>query len=542
MSELNRKHGAREAPNQSAWGKYKLWLGGLDRGQKIRYRLLQAAAVLSLLVIVGYAALSAWIRVPEVPADTRGEQNELSGDASLPKLPTKTQSSANGRKDGVYTFLVAGRDVVSGSTDTMLLVSYDTGKKTVFGLNLPRDTMVNVSTSSKRLNAVYTYNRGKDKAAQTEKGMAALKEEVSKLTGIAPDFYVVVEWEAVGRLVDALEGVEFEVPFNMDYDDPEQDLHIHQKAGLRLLDGDDAMQVIRHRKNNDGSHSNGDVGRLEVQQSFLKAVAKKCLQPATLLKIPSLAQIFLDNVKTDLTLGNIIAFAQLAKGMDAESGVDFQTAPLAASFTYNGASLVTLDGEEMVKLVNEKMNPYTRQIKLSDLELLYRNANGSFGVTSGTLADAGFSRPYVPQSKPKPEEPDEPDVPPEDTDPDGETPQPGAGTAQPGTGTEPGGGTSQPGTGTEPGGETTPGGGTTAPGEGEPGTGQPGGEGPQPGEPGTGEEPLPGTGDPLGTIDPGDIFPDPTVQNPAGEPVQPPAQQPEDGQAGYDPNLDLFPE
>jgi len=514
MSGINRKHGAREATGESVWVRYKQWLGGLDRGQKIRYRLLQAAAVLSLLVIVGYAALSAWIRMPEVPADVhQGEQAGLDGDTSLPNLPAQTQSSTNGRKEGVYTFLLAGRDVVSGSTDTMLLVSYDTVNKTIFGLNLPRDTMVNVSTSSKRLNAVYTYNRGKDKETQTENGMAALKEEVAKLTGIAPDFYVVVEWEAVGRLVDALEGVEFEVPFDMDYDDPYQNLHIHQKAGLRLLDGDDAMQVIRHRKNNDGSHSSGDVGRLKVQQDFLKAVAKKCLQPATLLKIPSLAQIFLDNVKTDLTLGNIIAFAQKANGMDAESGVDFQTAPLAASFTYNGAALVTLDGEQLLELVNEKMNPYTRQIKLSDLELLYRNANGSFGVTSGTLADAGFSQPYVPpapkppaaQEPQKPEEPDEPEKPEE---PPEDLP-------------------------------AEPGGGTAVPGEGEPEAGQPGDGEPQPGEavPGAGEEPQPEVEDPLGSIDPGDIFPDPTAQGPADEP-----QQPDGGQAGYDPNLFLLPE
>ena len=120
--------------------------------------------------------------------------------------------------------------------------------------------------------------------------------------------------------------------FRSDDPTPGQDLHIHQKAGLRLLSGDDAMQVIRHRKNNDGSHSDGDVGRLKVQQSFLKAAAKKCLQPATLLKVPELAKIFSQNVTTDLTVGNILAFAQLASGMDAEKDVDFTTAPLGSSF------------------------------------------------------------------------------------------------------------------------------------------------------------------------------------------------------------------
>ena len=56
--------------------------------------------------------------------------------------------------------------------------------------------------------------------------MTALKQEVNKLSGIYPDFYVLVEWKAVGELVDALGGVEFDVPYDMHYDDPEQDLYI----------------------------------------------------------------------------------------------------------------------------------------------------------------------------------------------------------------------------------------------------------------------------------------------------------------------------
>ena len=101
--------------------------------------------------------------------------------------------------------------------------------------------------------------------------MTALKQEVSRLTGIYPDFYVMVEWEAIGELVDALGGVYFDVPFDMNYDDPYQDLHIHQEAGYRKLSGEDAMEVIRWRKNN-GEPSPGDVGRIQIQQDFLSAM------------------------------------------------------------------------------------------------------------------------------------------------------------------------------------------------------------------------------------------------------------------------------
>lgn len=384
--------------------------------QKKRRRQLMILGVVAVVFTIAAIAVSSWIRMPDLPG----------GPALLPEQGgevTGVPSGAN-RKPGVYTFLVAGRDVASGSTDTMLLLTFDTKAKTIHGLNLPRDTMMNVSTSSKRLNAVYSYNRGKDKDTQVEKGMTALKAAVADLTGVLPDFYILVEWEAIGELVDAVGGVEFEVPFDMDYDDPYQDppLHIHQKAGLRTLDGGDAMEVIRWRKNNDGSGgSGGDIARLSIQQDFLKAVVKKCLQPSIVLKLNSLVEIFKENVETDLTVGNILALAQQAVGMDPDTGVEFFTAPLADAFRYNKAALVTLDAQGMLDIVNSRLNPYTEDITLEELEILVRGTDGSFSVTSGTLADGIRGK----VSRPEPTPETEPEVEGESTEP--ETPTEGEG-------------------------------------------------------------------------------------------------------------------
>ena len=353
----------------------------LKKQKKRRIILIVLLALAALLIAAGLAVRS-WIRMPEVPAPP----------AQTAPVPgqTEVQKPVGERKEGVYTFLVAGRDVASGSTDTMLLLSYDTKAKTIFGLNLPRDTMMNVPDYSKRLNAVYNFNKGKDKATQVEKGMTALKSAVADLTGITPDFYVFVEWKAIGELVDALGGVEFEVPFLMQYDDPYQDppLHIYQPAGLRTLSGDDAMEVIRWRQNNNGvGGEGGDIARLSIQQNFLKAVVKKCLQPSTLLKMDSLVQVFKDNVATDLTVGNILAFAEQAIGMDPDTGVEFATAPIADSFRYgpNRAALITLDAQGILDIVNTRMNPYNREITVDDLEVVVRGSDGYFSVTSGEL-------------------------------------------------------------------------------------------------------------------------------------------------------------
>lgn len=413
----------------------------LQKQKKRRIILIVVLAVAAVLLAVGLAVRS-WIRMPEVPSDpVHTPEQEQTG----------VQKPVGERKEGVYTFLVAGRDVASGSTDTMLLLSYDTKAKTIYGLNLPRDTMMNVPDYSKRLNAVYNFNKGKDKDTQVEKGMTALKGAVADLTGITPDFYVFVEWKAIGELVDALGGVEFEVPFLMQYDDPYQNppLHIYQPAGLRTLTGDDAMQVIRWRQNNHGvGGEGGDIARLSIQQNFLKAVVKKCLQPSTLLKMDSLVQVFKDNVATDLTVGNILAFAEQAIGMNPDSGVEFATAPVADSFRYVGAALITLDPQGILDIVNTHMNPYNRDIELEDLEVVVRGSDGYFSVTSGELCkdinENAKTKPAPqpepepePEPAPEPEEPAEPETPGEG---EGETtePEPPAEGELPGEGEVPG--------------------------------------------------------------------------------------------------------
>lgn len=420
----NNKHGKREASVRrtslsSYWRQHKAWVAGLDRGQKIKYRLFQVLVVLAVVIIAVFLAARAWIRLPEVPnLPTGGGTGTQSGEVEYDgaELPDVAKS---GRKEGYYTFLVAGQDVISGSTDTMILVSYDTKNKEIHAISLLRDTMINTSASSKRLNSVYTRNRG-DKSLpeeqRVENGMTALKKEVSKLTGIYPDFYVMVQWEAVGELVDAIGGVYFEVPFDMDYDDPAQDLHIHQKAGYRLLDGEDAMEVIRFRKNNDFSISLGDSGRTEIQRDFLVAVLEECLQPDVLLKLPTLANIFLENVDTDLSVGNILAFAELAIGMDPETDVTIVSMPWTGVW-YNGASMVVPIEDELLEILNDGINPYVNDIQSSDLQLMYKKSDGSFGVTNGTLADPSMGRAQV-STNPQPEQPEEPEVPIEPETPD----------------------------------------------------------------------------------------------------------------------------
>ena len=350
-----------------------------SRDEIIRRRVTILAIVAAVMLALA-VGLKLWIREPDI---------------TPPPIPSDGADTPGGglaqtsdRKEGVYTFLLLGRDTGGGgNTDTMMVATYDTKNQTVDVLNIYRDTMVNAPWDIKRINSVYNANGG------GEKGITALKSCLTDLIGFAPDYYITIEWDAVGELVDAIGGVEFDVPYEMHYWDPTQNLRIDQAKGYRTLNGDDAMQVIRWRKNNDGSKvSVGDVGRVEIQQDFLKAVLAKCLKTVNISTVPKYAQILLDNVTTDIPLGNMVWFGTQALGLNMENlafhGLPGNLNGSAWSRTYkNYQSYVLPDGEAIVELVNARFNPYKDEVELNDLDIMSVNRDGSLSSSRGEVRD-----------------------------------------------------------------------------------------------------------------------------------------------------------
>ena len=359
----------------------------LTRGQK---GLIAAAAVLAVALAGVLAWQSLFVR-PDLNAGKTEPQETEEPTDPVEEIDwgegTRPRSDGERKSQDYYTVLILGRDTGGGgNTDTMLLASYDVTNQKATVMSIPRDTMVNVSWDIKKINSVYnTYGGG-------DRGIQALYKEISQLVGFEPDYQVIIEWEAVGEIVDAMGGVWFDVPRNMNYDDPYQDLHIHQEKGYRLLDGEDAMEVVRWRQNSDGTNY-GDTTRVEVQQAFLKAVAAQCLKLENWTKVSAFANILFENVETDIPLNNILWFAQQAMGLDVEN-IQFFTMPgdlnsYAWSRTYHSnQSYAFADPAGMAELINQHFNPYTREITEDDLQIMYRNKNGSLGITNGTLADS----------------------------------------------------------------------------------------------------------------------------------------------------------
>ncbi len=201
--------------------------------------------------------------------------------------------------------LVAGvsTDISTQFTDTLMFCQYNPSTQKASILSIPRDTFVGSSPNSAKaadkINAIYS-----------RKGISTLEEKVSNIVGEQIDYYVVVKTNALIEMVDVLGGVWFEVPIDMVYDDPTQDLHINLKAGYQKLDGDKAEQLLRFRHSNpDGNgktttypaeYGTDDYGRMRTQREFMKATLKQAMSIKSIFKIKKIINCIMSNVETNI--------------------------------------------------------------------------------------------------------------------------------------------------------------------------------------------------------------------------------------------------
>ena len=529
---------AQQKPNAAGASGKPHRLNGTQRG----LILLGVALVVLVAVIVGVA--KAVIKPPERPGTN--QSTSLSKDQGQ-KKPAFTYINDDGEEveaqfeapgslvDGVYNILVVGTDKGSFLTDTIMIAHMDTVEHTVALMSVPRDTLVYGNYSVPKINSVYGGAGGGDE------GIEALRQMLASMLGFEVDGYVEVNLEAFVEIIDLMGGVTFDVPQRMYYSDPSQNLYIDLYPGKQTLTGDQAIGVVRYRS----GYAAGDIRRTEVQQAFVKAAAEQLFSLKTLANIQPIVESAIKHVKTDLTLGNMLYFAQEALKCDMTKMETF-TLPGAGVYI-NGGSYYSLYPSQVLEIVNEYFNPYNADISLSSLHIRTSgnssgggsssgssSSSGSGSSSSGSSSSGGSSSGGSSGGSTTTTEPEDTETP-ETTDPSVTNP----GTTDPGT-TDPGTtdpGTTEPGT-TDPGttdpGTTDPG--TTDPGTTDPGTTDPGATDPGTTDPGTTE---PGTTDPGTTTDPDTTDPGTTTPPDGGEtstttpdPVEP--TDPGSGSSGVD--------
>lgn len=207
-------------------------------------------------------------------------------------------------------------------TDTIILCAYYPRTQQASMLSIPRDTFVGKSESTAggydKINALYQSGGGGNAGAKK------VLDAVEKLTGLKINNYLAVKNDGLIEIVNAIGGVDFDVPINMDYDDPSQKLYIHLKKGRQHIDGPKAEQLLRFRHNNNGTsypaeYGDNDIGRMRTQREFITETVKQTLQFRNVTKINDLIKIAFRNIDTNLDLDYVLKYSPAIVEFDAAS-------------------------------------------------------------------------------------------------------------------------------------------------------------------------------------------------------------------------------
>jgi len=337
--------------------------------------------ILSLIIAGAYIAWRRVVRPPAVPtaAQILNRSNDATnpGDETQPAFfyvesyPQDALSespfdlAASGgweRKEDFITFLIVGYD--DGlNTDTIMVASFDATNNQVHVISIPRDTQIDVQRSIRKINAAYAAGR---RNGGHEGGIAQLKREVQTLIGFLPDHYVSIDEDAFVRIVNAVGGVNIDVPFHMHYHDPFQDLYINIQPGLQRLMGDDALKFVRFRYHYGRRNAITTHQRQEHQHQFLQSLTQELMSPRIITSIPELIRVYRSDINTSLNLGEQLWLGEQFVRNDIEIHTyNFPVTSVRTNRWYDFPNQA-----EVIDLINRTINPFTSGITSDMLRLM----------------------------------------------------------------------------------------------------------------------------------------------------------------------------
>ena len=242
-------------------------------------------------------------------------------------------------QDDMMNILFLGTDREAGLCDVMMLINVNRTDSTATVAQIPRDTYARYTDGSyKKLNGAYRTLGGASEAA----------DFLADAFGIRIDHYVCIDLDTLCDVVDAMGGVDIELPIDMRYSDPEQGLFIELKKGMTHLDGKLAEQFIRFRS----GYADGDIGRMDAQKLFMAAVFSKLTDSFSPVMAARLAAAA-DGVETDLGIGDLLEISAYVLEMNADGVAMLTLAGEQAVATRSGASYYVLSAVSCELIMTE---------------------------------------------------------------------------------------------------------------------------------------------------------------------------------------------
>ncbi len=289
-----------------------------NRGSKSK-RAIIISVLIAIVVLIGTAFASGILNGKFIT----NYENEL--------LAVKTDE----RQGDNFNFLMLGLDD-QARADTIMILSAKDGE--LLGISIPRDTVFIRDGIKARINEILSVENGDQELID------AIKETMS----MPINYYARVTLPAVGSLIDSVGGIEIEVPMDMEYSDPEQNLNIKLKQGRHTLNGSGVCGLLQFRRSNNGNGYD-DVTRIEVGQQVIKEFVSQKLNKEFISKAPKVFKTLLESIETNYPISNLTRDIKLID--ELKSRLTFKTISGVSIIDDTGFALYEEDTGEIVSAV-----------------------------------------------------------------------------------------------------------------------------------------------------------------------------------------------
>ena len=194
----------------------------------------------------------------------------------------------------------ANKDAFNGRSDTIMLARLNPYRNSLDVLSIPRDTQVNIPH----------YGMQKINAANAYGGPELAERTISSMLELPINHYVILNVHGLVELINELGGITVEIPKSMHYMDWTAKLLINLTPGFHTLTGNQAMGFVRYRHD-----ELGDIGRVQRQQIFVRALLDRASRPDAWLHIPRLISIAQKYIDTDMGVSDLAAIANFIRAV-----------------------------------------------------------------------------------------------------------------------------------------------------------------------------------------------------------------------------------
>ncbi len=304
--------------------------------------------------------------LPLIPSQ-RDEEDML----SVPHGETEVEQLKNSNYRNVLFAVYDNKGVM---VDTIILGRIDTAANKLDFVNIPRDTLVNVSWDLKRISTVMQRENGDSQR---------FLNELSSILGFSIDYYALIESDTVADIVDAIGGLYYTVPINM----VSVSENVSINSGLQWLNGARAQMMLKFCfGDNGGGYPNGELGRIKTVQDFIMEILAMYISGSEGPHIDEVIKVLAENSEGNIDEAILRSFADILYETDG-SNIRFATMP-GANVRIRNTTYYEISAVEWAEMINEYLNPYDEEILLHNLDILmFEPEEKSIMSTYGEIID-----------------------------------------------------------------------------------------------------------------------------------------------------------